>query len=335
MPRTRAFTLAELVTSLVLGLFLLGFTQAIIGCGGGGNSGLSTEELRKATDELRDAVGHLKKSAGELRETTELFEPIAEELRQLQAVEERYKQGKLGPPEVDSNNPSVRRNARQMQNSTQVRGIIQGMVNYAPGNNEWYPGLTSKGKEDQTVLEPSQRSYGVKGKTGYDPAFRVALMIRNSYFTPDYAVSPLETNPDIKPASLSKGGEITASNFSFAMLELSSGKARNVEWASTTNSKAAVVSDRNIGTDAANGARSNAGAGQGWRGSVGFNDNHVMFETTHILRDLQYGQSNAEVPMDNLFISGDRLETPVPADFHADAMMTFKSPSDGGTNQNP
>ncbi|MEX2212984.1 MAG: hypothetical protein WD768_02580 [Phycisphaeraceae bacterium] len=335
MKSSRAFTLTELVASFVLVLLVFGFTQAIIGCDGGkagaptppptpGPAQLSpeaVEHLRKATDDLRAVAADLKDTAESLRKTAET---------QAQRT-----------PDVDSSDllaalGTARRNARQMQSSAQVRGIIQGMNNYAPGNNEFYPGFTSKGKEDQTPIAPGEDNYGVKGKTGHDPAYRYALMLRNSYFSPEYTVSPSETNKSITPVSLGGAapGEVTANNFSFAMLELATGKARNQEWMATTNHKAAVVTDRNLGSDAGRSSGSVHTDGKAaWRGTVGFNDNHVNFETSNVL-DLRYGENNPRVPFDNLFKTGDAPERATDA-ADPDAMMTYKGPSDGGVNQQP
>ncbi|MEX2212985.1 MAG: hypothetical protein WD768_02585, partial [Phycisphaeraceae bacterium] len=141
----------------------------------------------------------------------------------------------------------------------------------------------------------------------------------------------------IMPASLTDAnapGEVTAKNYSFAMLELASKKARNAEWYFTTNSLAAVISDRNIGTDADAGARSVAGGDKPWQGAVAYNDNHIKFETTHILANLRYGDRNPNVLKDNLFKSGDALrgESVFP---EPDALMTYKGNNDGGVNQKP
>ena len=200
---------------------------------------------------------------------------------------------------------------RQMQSSTQVRGIIQGLINYSPGNKDRYPGLTADGKEDTTLLKFDATTYGTPSRSGYDPAYRIAILIRNSYFTPEYAISPSEIVQTKVPASLSgttspiaiPPGAITKDTFSFAMLRIDdeAGKGRRDEWSATTNSKAAVISDRNLGPMSGKWARSiHDVAGSQWRGTVGFNDNHVNFETDHRLTDTAYA-AGGEVAADNLF----------------------------------
>ena len=46
---------------------------------------------------------------------------------------------------------SARRNARQMQNSEQLRGIHQAMVTYAQGNEFWFPGATPEGTVNENA----------------------------------------------------------------------------------------------------------------------------------------------------------------------------------------
>ena len=229
---------------------------------------------------------------------------------------------------------TARRNARVMQSATQVRGIIQGMINHSPSNNEWYPGRARDGTEDTTLIAAvPNRQYGCN-VTGDDPAFRYAFLLRNNYFSPDYAVSPSETDSKITTASLDSGGNITAATFSFPMLEPAPGKTRNGEWKAVNNSMAVIVTDRNLAASAAKpGSIHDAGT---WRGTVGYNDNHVVFETTHLIAGTQYTLSSPAVVQDNLFQSGDALESPAPAFIsEPDALMTYKSPNDGGVNQNP
>ena len=222
---------------------------------------------------------------------------------------------------------SARRNARQMQSSTQVRGIIQGAINFSPGNNEWYPGLTGKGVADTTAVTAAVNSaYGTSTADGKLPAYRYAVMIRNSYFTPEYAVSPSETVTTITPAGLAASPNGTSGNvdknFSFAMLKLLSGEDRLAEWKATTNSKAAVVSDRDL-AGAGTAARSiHDEQGSSWRGTVGYNDNHVNFETTNLLTNTAYS-GKGEVQSDDLFAGGETAGTGTGASTTANAAMVF------------
>ncbi|MEX2214898.1 MAG: type II secretion system protein [Phycisphaeraceae bacterium] len=222
---------------------------------------------------------------------------------------------------------SARRNARQMQSSTQVRGIIQGCTNFAPGNNEWYPGITGKGIADTvTAVTPAvDAAYGSTVTDGKHPAYRYAIMIRNSYFTPEYAVSPSETDATITPAGLSATASsgVVNKRYSFAMLKLVDTENRKGEWKSTTNSKAAVVSDRNLAAGAAAAARSiHDEQGSAWRGTVGYNDVHVNFETNNILNNLSYA-GKGEVALDDLFVAGESTGGASPVT-DANAAMVFQ-----------
>ena len=89
-----------------------------------------------------------------------------------------------------------------------------------------------------------------------------------------------------------------------AMLNLSLlDSPRNAEWRDSSNSEAVVVSDRakaNGNDGAIKSVHTNPSTDKTeWRGSVGFNDNHVTFEATHVQPITQYGDS--EFTNDNLF----------------------------------
>tara|TARA_Y100000589_G_scaffold324955_1_gene361954 strand:- start:98 stop:898 length:801 start_codon:yes stop_codon:yes gene_type:complete len=187
---------------------------------------------------------------------------------------------------------AARRTARQMQNSTQVRGIHTGIVLFAQGNNTYYPGLTTIGA-DGTAEDDAAGVLTTEN--------RFFVLLADNYFTSEYVISPSETKTDYDG-----GVAITANNYSYAMSELATGQRRN-EWRETSNSEAVVIGDR---------AKSNATAAAAtsiksvhtnpstidtneWRGSVGFNDNHVTFEATHDKLNTQFGDQS--VTADNLF----------------------------------
>jgi prepilin-type N-terminal cleavage/methylation domain-containing protein len=221
---------------------------------------------------------------------------------------------------------AARRTARQMQNSTQVRGIQTGMVLFSQGNNTYYPGKTTKGA---IVAAAAIYPTGATGQnatadeTGAAVGLRFRELLEDNYFTGEYAISPSET----KTKWAGAGTEVVAANYSYAMLQITSTGKRDNEWRDTSNSEAVVLSDR---------AKDNTTAGDGsfiksvhtnpsakgvneWRGSVGFNDNHVTFEATHNGLTTQYGDST--VNTDNLF--GANNDTKSVAS--NDAMMAFDS----------
>ena len=201
---------------------------------------------------------------------------------------------------------AARRTARQMQNSTQVRGIHSALVLFSQGNNTYYPGRDTKGATvtgTYTAGGGAQQSVSGTDDTGANTAYRFRELLEDNYFTGEYAISPSET----KTKWGGSGVDVTAENYSYAMLQLTTTGKRDNEWRDTSNSESVVISDR---------AKPNAAAGttiksvhtnpssttpNEWRGSVGFNDNHVTFEATHDQLTTQYG--DATVTTDNLFLA--------------------------------
>lgn len=203
---------------------------------------------------------------------------------------------------------AARRTARQMQNSTQVRGIQTGLVLYAQGNNTYYVGLNSSGAADNAM--PSAGPF--------TPVSRIQKLIQDNYFTLEYARSPSEAQTGTTSYAL-----LHIDNASNAILT----STRNDEWKDTTNTEAVVISDRivtkdgliadgsgstavqtgipsgGVFTNTGTGVRSihtNPASGTDWRGSVGWNDNHVTFESTWNMTT-KYGSSNNTGNSDNLF----------------------------------
>ncbi len=177
---------------------------------------------------------------------------------------------------------AARRTARQMQNSTQVRGIHTGLVLFSQGNNTYYPGRITTGQLAT-----------INGTTGAQVAIRFQELLDDNYFTGAYAVSPSETKDPWT------NGTLTAANFSYALSRVTGaatgGTQRSNEWRDTSNSEAPILGDR----AKANGTgiksvhtNPNSNNTNEWRGSVGFNDNHVSFEATHDQLDTKFGSSN-------------------------------------------
>lgn len=197
---------------------------------------------------------------------------------------------------------SARRTARRMQNGTQVRGIQQGMVLFAQGNKTFYPGLNGDGVNEATALAKGTTAVGagVPAASGSAAADYVyARLINGSYFTPEYAISPLETK-----AKVAVNNDITNANYSYAVLRVfdlaGAGNQRRVEWSDTQNSQAPVAGDRNYvldGTLATASIHSTvpkaAATSKDWQGNIVWNDNHVTFETTGEFKanGIKYGTS--------------------------------------------
>ena len=207
---------------------------------------------------------------------------------------------------------AARRTARQMQNNTQVRGIHQALVMFSQSNKTKYPGLNGKGEIIQNgVITGSATS-------GSTPEARMLILLDGNYFTGEYAISPSET----KTAWTTTGTDIGLDNFSYAMLKISDqidgdgdekpvdNAERLAEWQDTLNTEAPAVSDRAIASGAANVDTTGIGiysvhteqpdgTDDDWRGSVAWNDNHVVFETVQTV-DTKYG-SGPSIEDDSLF----------------------------------
>jgi prepilin-type N-terminal cleavage/methylation domain-containing protein len=197
---------------------------------------------------------------------------------------------------------AARRTARQMQNSTQVRGIHTALILFAQGNGTYYPGRSNTGA-NATQHTGQTNAYDVQNK------FRELL--EDNYFTGEYAISPSETkNPWTT-------GNVAGSNYSYALLGFTaSGETQNAnEWRETTNTEALVISDRailNTSTTNFKSVHTNPAAGNTeWRGSTGWNDNHVSFEADSTV-DTAHGSFNQT--NDNIFARDNG---------NNDAQMTF------------
>ena len=187
-----------------------------------------------------------------------------------------------------------RRTARRMQNSTQLRGIHQGLVTFANANKNNYAGFNSRGE----ILANGKEATGNSGD-GDTVEARFWILLEGDFMTPEYIISPSETAEvdviehdwrDNDPMPTVKWGE-ELKNYSYAMLGIkgvagenpdANFAGRGAEWQQTLNSQAIVLSDRNIGGNPTNQVQSihTDDAGD-WQGSVLWNDNRVAFDRTH------------------------------------------------------
>jgi prepilin-type N-terminal cleavage/methylation domain-containing protein len=187
---------------------------------------------------------------------------------------------------------AARRTARQMQNSTQVRGIQTAFVLYAQGNNNFYPGFngTDVAGENGVALPATGNTDGAQAST------RLAICLYGNYFTGDYEISPVEVK------NVWTTGIITTANFSYNLLQIGNtattgatiDSGRRAEWSNTINTQGNVLADRSKRTDATLVTTSlyvttTTTNVTDWRGSVGWNDNHVTFETTSSPVTTKYG----------------------------------------------
>jgi len=83
----------------------------------------------------------------------------------------------------------ARASARQIKDSTQVRGIHQGMVLWAQNNSDQYPLPAQSDKANTT--RPSSEAKDM-------PRNIVSILIYNGFFSPELCVSPAESNGSLK-----------------------------------------------------------------------------------------------------------------------------------------
>ncbi len=201
---------------------------------------------------------------------------------------------------------------RQMKQTTQVRGIVQGLYTYAGGNKEKMPGLNSRGYLVRDV-DGAHQALMPTTKHGGTVEGRFWIMLDANAFYGEYLISPSET----KAAWTT--GEVSADNYSYALLNIHSdggpiaddetrpdqvGRAR--EWKQSINTQAVLITDRarilggRIGNDYDKiySIRTSEDSGR-WAGSVGRGDGSAAFENESAL-DTKYG-AGPTIEYDRLF----------------------------------
>ncbi len=87
----------------------------------------------------------------------------------------------------------ARASARQIKDSTQVRGVHQGMVLFAQNNSDSYPlpSQIDKSTTPTTVANSAADSKDI-------PRHIISVLIYNGFFSPELTVSPAESNGSVK-----------------------------------------------------------------------------------------------------------------------------------------
>jgi prepilin-type N-terminal cleavage/methylation domain-containing protein len=83
----------------------------------------------------------------------------------------------------------ARASARQLKDSTQVRGVHQGMVLWAQNNSDLYPIPSQIDRGNTTVLPAGPKDL---------PRHITSVLIYNGFFSPELCVSPAESNGSIR-----------------------------------------------------------------------------------------------------------------------------------------
>lgn len=208
---------------------------------------------------------------------------------------------------------SARTAARKTQNSTHLRGMVQGFLVHAESNKGWFPGLQGDGFVVPDVPFTAARNSGTVVEA------RAAICFANNYFPPEYAISPAGGEDEV-PWDPSSGDPVNQENFSYAMAKLSNrdtgffdlfpirperNEGRVLEWRNETlNSSAVVIGDRTregqngVGpyysvwtqapTDLSDPESSR------WEGGLAWGDGHVTFETSNEVQTRYSGGPNNE-----------------------------------------
>ncbi|MFA9478470.1 type II secretion system protein [Phycisphaerales bacterium AB-hyl4] len=196
---------------------------------------------------------------------------------------------------------AARATARRMQSNTQIRGIHQAMVMFAQSNRSNFPGLDGDGNiAGDTGNGADTGAFRAGALRGSHPARRYAVLLNGNFFTPEYIISPADTNKVewqgnsqvvTQPTNISAVTDV----YSYAMLQI--GNADGVkrpgqrvrEWSETLNTEAIVMGDRAMAHSATSiySVHTRAGSND-WRGGMASNDNSVAFETDHRQR-ARYG----------------------------------------------
>ncbi len=233
---------------------------------------------------------------------------------------------------------AARTTARQLKNSTQFRGIHQGMFTFAQENKGWFPGIGSDGQPltgggSIAHVSDSNSTYRTPA-VGVHPLRRLAVMLESNFFPPEYMLNPADDVKELAdPTVAAPAPNVTVANYSYAMLEISAHRVsdtgtfnaiwpesppvkwqpspRGIEWQDTANTAAIMMSDRAIsdsGMDADNATLgtidyhsvwTEIGSGE-WEGTVQRNDGSAEFSSTPDGFNTRYGNAPA-VNNDNLF----------------------------------
>lgn len=215
-----------------------------------------------------------------------------------------------------------------MRDATQVRGILQGMVIWAGNNQDRYPLPSLVDVNNATVAE--------QGAFKDTTANIYSMLIWTGALPVDLCVSPSEVNRNIavmegyefkdprravKPAEAlwdpAFSADFTAGPSHFSYAHRPPAGPRLKEWANTFNPLMPVIGNRGPQIASATKGKppkvsytlarpgSNTllihGSRNKWEGSIGYNDNHVNFETATNGTTAEYADAAGVKWSDNLF----------------------------------
>ena len=215
----------------------------------------------------------------------------------------------------------ARATARQLKDSSQVRGVMQGMVLWAQNNKDDYPFPSKLDKGDNTVLATGSDSKDITRHI-------YSVQIWNGYFPAEMLISPAEVSGDVREfedyqfdePDAAQDPDLALWDPAFRATPEEGGAGgmsyghsipflrRKAKWSNTFVSTEASLANRgpsytleggtgndatwelvqdsgnNPSYDVEVGSSSNTllihGTRTKWEGNVGYNDNHVDFEST-------------------------------------------------------
>lgn len=202
--------------------------------------------------------------------------------------------------------------ARQMRNTTQVRGIHQGMVVFAQENKGYFPGIVNPSSRNPDAFQQTADTW-VAGSSpaGMMVGGRYTIMLNAGLFTPEYLISPAETDDRVVTWDPTQNNGNSAYFYSYALPRLAGSntgtdvveEGRFLEWAETLNTEAPVISDRMVagspGTPGTHESLWNEGSPGEWEGSLTYNDGHSGYTEGTVVKRTRYGTNVTED--DNLF----------------------------------
>jgi hypothetical protein len=239
-------------------------------------------------------------------------------------------------------------NVRGLKDSTQIRGIHQGMVVWAQNNQDRYP-LPSVVDQDGTTIEGEAEE---KDTT----ANMISFLIFNGFFSPDLCVSPAEANGairhfgtyqyndpagtvDPKKALWDPGfrADFTTGEGNFSYGHAVLWGERKERWRHSLDAGRAIIGNR--GPEIAGVAKKKApevkaslvnpksntllihGGRTTWEGYIAYDDNHVNFEASLAPEGVLYKDAEKKAWRDTLFID----EADDPAGLNAMLGIVVKS----------
>ncbi|MFO0856735.1 MAG: hypothetical protein U0640_05170 [Phycisphaerales bacterium] len=197
---------------------------------------------------------------------------------------------------------------RQIKDSTQIRGVHQGMVLFAASNRDKYPMPSIDDKDNKTIAAPDPSSKDTTANI-------YSMLIYGNYFSPELMASPAEQSANIEvdtdyhlttpPNTIDPANALWdptfAADFTNPKVKGNTSYAhhfpaadRHDRWNNTLQSNEAIVGNRGPQITAVDSSSKTIkpqfaipnsvtlsihGSRTTWEGNIAYNDNHVNFET--------------------------------------------------------